>query len=136
MKEKTKKNQKKEITLRYPIKINGKTVSKLTYNFEKITIDDLQDAFAHANGTNDRFVEQDHGVALYLGFYAVIEENKEIDIEDLKRLKGYDLIQLTNLGTLFTIGWEGQTDDSSEETSEPTADASLSAPTKSEKEEQ
>lgn len=125
---------KGEIPLRNPIKINGKKVSKLTYDTEKISIDDVLDAYAHSK-ERTYAVEQDHGVSLYLGFYAVIKENKEIDIEDLKRLVGFDLIQLTNIGSLFSIGWVGPKADSSEETSEPTADDSQSAPTKSGKEE-
>lgn len=122
------------VTLRNPIKVDGNTLKELTYDFEKITIDDFMDASARSRDKDSRFVEDDKGMQLYLAFYAVNKENPGIAIEDLGRLNGFDLIQLANLGGLFTRGWEGQAEEPSEETSEPTAGASRSARMKSAKE--
>ena len=125
------------ITLRNPIKVDGKKVDSLSYDTEKITMDDYFEACDKAAGKGgspfegETFIEKDHKVHLYLGFYAVVEENKGITIEDMTRIKGFDLIQFTNIGTLFTLGLEGQKEETSEGTSEPTQEDSPSPRTKS-----
>lgn len=126
------------IILRNPIKINGKKVETLKYDTEKITSDDFFDACTRAGSgsanpfAGTTFIEKDHKTHLYLGFYAVVNANKDVTIEDMLRITGFDLIQFTNIGALFTVGLDRQPEETSEETSEPTAEDSQSAPTKSE----
>lgn len=121
------------IILRNPIKIDGKKVKEITYDTEKITIEDYLAAMEKGDKQSVT-AHTDKGAQLYLGFYAAIEENPKIDIGDLQRVTGYDLIQFSDIGFLFTVGREAPQDDQSEETSEPTPEDSQSAPTKSEKE--
>ncbi len=127
------------IVLRNPIKINGKKVEKLKYDTEKITPDDFFDSCTRATSgaglmSGTTFIERDHKTHLYFGMYSVVEENKEVTIEDMLRITGYDVIQLTNIGAFFTLGLERRPGETSDETSEHTAEDSQSAPTKSEKE--
>lgn len=121
------------IVLRNPIKINGKKVKEITFDTEKITLDDYMAAVEKGDKTNFS-VHSDKGAQLYFGFYAAIKENPSIDITDLQRVTGYDLMQFLDVGFLFTVGREDQMEEPSEETSETTQEDSAQAPQKSAKE--
>ncbi len=130
---------KGKVILRNPIKIDGKEVKELAYDAEKITMDDFFDACDKASKgiaspvSGNTFIEHDHKTHVYLGFYAVVKENDGIAIEDMERIRGFDIIQFTNIGTLFTLGLEGQKEETSEGTSEPTPEDSQSPRTRSAK---
>ena len=124
---------KGKITLRNPIKIDGKKVKEITYDTEKITIDDYLAAIERG-GRTGLSIETDYGAHLQLGFAAVVGANPDIAVEDLQRITGYDLIQFTDVGMLFTRGREDQMVKPSEETSEPTQDDTPSALMKSDEE--
>jgi hypothetical protein len=47
--------------------------------------------------------EADPGFQLYMGYAAIIADNRSYDIEDLKRAKGHDIIQIMNIGRNFTF---------------------------------
>ena len=49
-------------------------------------------------------MEQDGNLHLYLGMEAIIAVNPDIDIADLERIKGFDLVQITRIGRNFISG--------------------------------
>lgn len=136
MKEKTVKNV---YELRKPLMVNGEEVRKLEYDFDAITVDDYATADELAGvgrnpGNNIRMAEFDSKMGLYLFFVAVTAVNREIDISDLKRIKGYDLIQMASMGRNFMLqgSVEGSADDIFESVSGNTAEPTTKAPTTSE----
>ncbi len=101
-----------KIELRQPIMINGKEVKELTYDTAQITVRQFCEAETYsftAGGNKPKITthEFDHGLHIYLGMYAVIAVNPEIDITDLERIKGFDLIKLANIGRNFTLTGAG-----------------------------
>ncbi|MEE3480291.1 MAG: hypothetical protein VZQ81_09790, partial [Succiniclasticum sp.] len=59
---------------------------------------------------------------LYLGYEAIIAENPDIDITDLERIKGHDIMKVVAIGRNFTQASveeeeATETPDSTEETS-------------------
>ena len=118
-----------------PIMINNKQYTEFEYNPLKITASQFSEACAKASAmTKSRtvsftFKQTDTALHLYLGMMAVIAVNPEIDIADLERLEGYDVLELTDIGMLFTYRrWaEPSKENSSAELSENTADISTQA---------
>ena len=130
---------KKVYELRKPLTVNGKEVRKLEYDFDAISVDDYATADALANegrnpGSSIRMAEFDSKMGLYLFFVAVTAVNSEIDISDLKRIKGFDIIQMAGMGRNFSLS--GSDEDSAESilesASENTAEPITKAPTTSE----
>lgn len=124
-----------KIELRNPIKINEKEVKELTYDFNAITCDAFTAAFNEAgnrallaaqnNKPTGIIMEQDGNVHLYLGMHAIIAVNPEIDLMDLERIRGYDLVQITKIGRNFITGRVEESSDqnSYEEQSEATPES-------------
>lgn len=118
------------IELINPIKINGKSVKKLTYDTNEITPALFTEADAkkmRSSGTGGNLsgaVEIDYGAHMYMGFAAVIAINSEYTFEDLERVKGRDMMKLLEIGRGFIMGSEdspeGSSDEPSETTQEPT----------------
>lgn len=129
---------KKVYELRKPLTVNGKEVRKLEYDFDAITVDDYATADAMANeGRNPgniRMAEFDSKMGLALFFVAVTAVNSEIDISDLKRITGFDIIQMAGLGRNFSLSGsaEDSADDIFESASGNTAEPTTKAPTTSE----
>jgi hypothetical protein len=102
--------------------IDGKEVSSLTYDTEKITIESYLKALSHATqksgGITGVNIKLDAGAHLVLGMYAVIAENPQYDITDIERVSGSDIIQLVDVGMAFIIGREVSTTEPSEKQSE------------------
>lgn len=103
----------KKLKLINPIMVNGKEVKELTYDAEKITGEMfcLADAYAKSKCTEANTIslgsaELDNGLQVYLGYFAVIAVNPEIDIKDLERLRGYDVMRIMQIGRNFTRGVE------------------------------
>ncbi len=125
----------KTIELRHPILINNKEMKTLTYDFDAITCDDFTAAFNEAasraltsaqnNKPTASIMENDGNVQLYLGMHAVMAVNPEIDIMDMERIKGFDLIQLTRIGRNFISGRAEESSDQSnlDEQSEATPES-------------
>lgn len=117
------------LKLQNPIPINGKEVSELTYDTSKITPAqyceaEMMKTEATGRQPNMQPAEFDHSFHMYLGFMAVIAVNPEIDVRDLERLRGFDMIMMARIGQNFTlVGAGGSTandsDDSLEITQEP-----------------
>ncbi|MCM1040424.1 MAG: early nodulin 20 (N-20) [Ruminococcus sp.] len=105
---------KEIMRLRTPIEVNGKSVSTLEYDFEEITCElytmastyaDAKTLLSNQQGRPSATVmEQNVSFHMYLGMMAILTVNPEIDITDLERIKGSDLIMITMLGRNFTIG--------------------------------
>lgn len=103
------------LELSNPIMIDGKKVKKLNYNFDEITplhyVSAESGKHAMLRQTPEKMysgqVEFDNMMHLFLGYYAIIAqaevEGKSITIEDLLRIKGKDLIEVTKIGRNFII---------------------------------
>ena len=122
---------KGEIVLNNPITINGKKVKKLTYDANEITPAMFAEADARKmaasgskKGNLSGAVEIDYGLHLYLGFAAIIAANPEVDIADLERIKGTDVIQVMKIGRNFIISSAGSKENNSDEQSETTPELS------------
>ena len=105
---------KKSLNLTNPIKVNGETLDELEYDFNEITCELYTMASNYADAKTLRanqqgrpsasIMEQNVSLHMYLGMVAVIAIHPEIDITDLERVKGPDLIQLSIIGRNFTAG--------------------------------
>ncbi len=120
------------LKLKNPIEINGKKVKELSYDTDAITAVLFAEADARkmrasaAKGGNlSGAVELDYSMHLYLGFAAVTAVNPEIDMSDLERLKGADVMEVMKIGRNFIIKPdEDSQDDNSGEPSETTPEPS------------
>lgn len=124
---------KNTIKLDNPVQINGKSYDELTYDISDITAQAFAEADARKlsasgskNGNAAGAAELDYGLHLYLGFAAIIAINPEIDISDLERVRGYDVMKIMRIGRDFISGKseEPYTPDSSDAQSETTPEPS------------
>lgn len=105
---------KQKLELRQPIEINGKMVKELSYDFDEITCELYTQASCYADAKslqatqqgkpNAAIMEQNANLHMYLGMAAVTAVNKDIDVADLERLKGYDIVEVTRIGRNFISG--------------------------------
>lgn len=96
------------IELSTPIMINGKEVNKLTYDFNALDGEAYARADAYAANFATKtikgsFQEFNYGFQLYLGYELIIAANKDIDIEDLRRIKGLDIPKISRIGRDFLL---------------------------------
>lgn len=119
------------IQLTTPLKINGEDYTELTHDIGKITIEDLAEIERERNemlgpkaGTIFRVAQNDNLMHTLLGMHAIIKCNPKIDINDLKRLEGYDLCQLAMVGLRFFSKPAIQESNDSEKPQEDTQDNS------------
>lgn len=123
------------LVLDNPIKINNEMVSELSYDPNEITAEMFSIACAKSAAVDKnravtiKVKENDFSLHLYLGMMAVIAVNPDIDISDLERIKGFDILDLTNIGTFFILrkSAEPSAASNSEKQSESTADTSTAA---------
>ena len=100
---------KQTLILENPIKINGEEVKELTYDPQEITAEMYSIACARSAAIEKtrtftlKFKENDHALHLYLGMMAIIAVNPNIDVSDLERIKGFDVLSLSNIGAFFTL---------------------------------
>lgn len=121
------------LKLENPIVINGEEVKELSYDPQKITAEQFSIACAKSAALNKtqtltfKMKENDYSLHLYLGMMAIIAENPKVDVTDLERIHGFDVLSLTNIGTFFTLRKrvEISTENPSEEESGITADTSM-----------
>ena len=129
---------KNTLVLDNPIPINGKEVKKLTYDPQEITAEHFNIACAKSSALDKtksfsfKFKENDYSLHLYLGMMAIIAVNPDIDVTDLERIKGFDVLDLTNIGAFFTLRKQAAVSEesSSDEQSENTASTSTQVPEK------
>lgn len=132
---------KNTLVLDNPIQINGQTVKELTYDPQEITAEHFSIACAKSSSLEKtrtvslKLKENDHALHLYLGMMAVIAVNPGYDISDLERVKGFDVLSLSNIGAFFTLRKEVAVSEetSSGEHSENTANTSTQASENSDK---
>ena len=102
-----------KLTLQNPITINGKKVKTLTYD------------------TGD--CELDYSLHAYLAMMAIVAVNSDIDVSDLERISGPDVMELMRIGRNFTTARsaaqseESGSESSSETTLEPSTPQSASS---------
>lgn len=124
----------KKILLKRPVMINGKAVKELTYDANEITADMfcLADAYSKSKATEASTIsintaEFDNSLHIYIGFFAIIAVNPDVDITDLERVSGVDIIEIMKIGRNFTRGVveeeEEETEDSMQETSDMQSEA-------------
>lgn len=100
------------IKLLKPIKINNEEVKELSYDTGKITAGQFCQAEVkrfEAGGNKPVLTtyEFDHGLHLYLGMMAIVAENPRIDITDLERITGFDMVQIAKVGRNFILAGAG-----------------------------
>lgn len=97
------------LVLDNPILINNQEISELTYDATQITAEQFSIACAKSAALDKtrsitfKAKENDYALHLYLGMMAVIAVNPAYTVEDLERVKGFDVLDLTNIGTFFTM---------------------------------
>jgi hypothetical protein len=115
------------ITLSHPITINGKQVSELPYDIMEITNDQFDAAEAKAafcaikNGGSRAVAELDNLLHKYLGYAAITAANPKIDVSDLERIKGPDIMKVVRAGRNFLNASAGAVMVDSSETDESPA---------------
>ena len=125
----------KTLVLDTPIKINGNLVSELPYDGQKMTVDLYLSACARsaaatasggASAASMKIKEVDYILHFYLGCACVIACNNEIDFADLERVSGFDVLDLTNIGSFFIYrkAAEPSGENDSENSGETTPDTS------------
>ena len=98
-----------KITLQEPITINGKQITELTYDALEVTALQFSEACARSSAIDKnksfsfKMRENDYALHLYLGMMAIIAVNPDIDIADLERIKGFDVLAIADVGMLFTF---------------------------------
>lgn len=105
-----------KIILRQPIMINGQEVKELTYDTSEITAGMFCEAEAYkfaASGNKPILTTQefDSGLHLYLGMMAIIAVNPHIDVKDLERIKGFDMVRIAQVGRNFILMGAGAASD-------------------------
>ena len=124
---------KNTLVLENPIKINNEIVKELTYDPQEITAEQFSIACAKSSAMEKtktvtlKVKENDYSLHMYLGMMAVIAVNPHISVEDLERIKGFDILSLTNIGTFFTLRRQAEIseENNSEEPSETTPSTSM-----------
>lgn len=126
---------KNTFELNNSIKINGQDVKKLEYDFDEMTCELFTMASNYADAKTLRanqqgrpsaaIMEQNASLHMYIGMAAVVAVNPHIDVTDLERIKGFDLIRLTQLGRNFIAGRSAELSDQNnlEERSEVTPES-------------
>lgn len=99
-----------KIILQTPILINGIEVTELTYDAREITSLQYSEACAASGDMSKtkafafKMRQNDYALHMYLGFMAIIAVNPQIDIKDLERIKGLDILQIADIGFSFITG--------------------------------
>ena len=128
-----------KLTLQNPITINGKKVKTLTYDTDAITVGMFADAEArklratsNKGGGSAGACELDYSLHAYLAMMAIVAVNSDIDVSDLERISGPDVMELMRIGRNFTTARsaaqsEESGSESSSETLEPSTPQSASS---------
>lgn len=108
-----------EIELRHPLKVNGKDYKVLKCDMDAVTVDGFMRAEDQAKKGREgvaSVMEMDYTFHLYLGFEGIVAAMPEVDVSDLKRLRGVDVTHVMQAGRAFLTG--SADGDSEEETSD------------------
>ena len=127
---------KESIHLSKAIEINGKQYQNLTYDWDEITpgmfnrASALASAAIRTGNANMSIMELDSALHMYLGMMAIIAVNPEIDVQDLERVKGMDVVKIVRIGRNFISRSavedleENNSDEPSDGTPEPSSQVS------------
>lgn len=125
------------IKLRRPLLVNGRELTELSCDMDAIGPDEFIRAEALANakrnneGAPSSVAELDTGFHLYLGFMGVCAADPSVDVADLERIRGVDLVRIAGVGRFFALGADGgSTESDSDEPSESTATSTTAHPSK------
>lgn len=115
-----------QLKLKHPIKIAGKPVKELSYNFDELTAHDLMRAYDRAHEDDGMSIviaaEMDMKYQFACAVAAVIKANADYDIADIYRVQGTDVMAVTRLGRDFLYsGAEDGQEEESEKLSQPSA---------------
>lgn len=95
------------IKLRQPLKVNGRDLDELKLDFDAITPDAFisadRESKVKKNGAGSTMAETDYTFHLYLAFEAAVAADPAIDMSDLERIKGSDLLRLMSAGRFFYL---------------------------------
>lgn len=125
------------IRLSKPLLVNGKERTELKCDMDAITTEQFVKALAYSTakrgneGMAASVSEIDYGFHLYLAFAGCIAADQTVDISDLERITGIDIVKLMGIGRFFTLGVDGPSQVSSDEPSESTPTSTPAAHTKS-----
>ena len=115
------------IKLKTPLMVNGKQLTELPYDVDAIDATMYVRAESYSRKKDAEHVigieEFDYGFHLYLGFAAIMAADPSIDIADLERIKGRDLMEVARVGRFFT---SNASEDSPDEAPSESPDASSS----------
>lgn len=136
MKEEKKNPFKGKLTLKNPIKIDGKEVKEVTYDSNEIdgilfaTAESKRKTAAGMKNTSiTPAAEFDFGLHLYLGFAAIVAVNPSYDFSDVERIKGHDVVEVMAIGRNFMLASEQEQPQSdSGEPTEITPESTTPAP--------
>ena len=125
------------IELSKPLKVNGRELNELKLDMDAIDAEGFIRAEARSNakrsneGSVASMAEVDYGFHLYLAFEGAIAADGSIDIADLERIKGRDLVKLMQAGRFFALGADSDSlESSSDGQSETTPTRTPAARTK------
>lgn len=94
------------IKLRKPLLVNGKELGELPYDLEAVSVEQFirAEALAKTKTGGDfavSVVENDYSFHLELGFAAIMAADPSIDVADLDRISGRDLMEVMRVGRNF-----------------------------------
>lgn len=119
------------IKLNQSLKVNGKDYKELNYNSDDLGVAHISAAetektklLGKSAATNIKVAQADYLLHLMLGYQAIIICHPEIAVDDLKRIKGYDIQQIAMVGTSFFIPPAAQVQETSEKLQEPSQELS------------
>ncbi len=96
----------KTIALAHPITVNGKERSTINLDFEALTVDAFTRADSRSHGGEGNvltLMEANGTLHLNLAFEAAIAADQTLDITDLERVKGSDVMKFAAAGRFFTL---------------------------------
>ena len=126
------------IKLNKPLLVNGVKMTAVKCDMDAVTFDGFCRAEARANakrqaegGGAAALAEQDYAFHVYLAFEGCVAADASVDVADLERLTGRDLIKFMQVGRFFALGADGESaEGGSGEPSESTPTSTTSARTK------
>lgn len=118
------------IQLKRPVTIDGKQVKSIDLDFDALTNDQYIAAEGKAKAKRGVegtafSAELDYAFQLYLAYYAAIAADPKLDISDLERITGRDIVSFQREGRDFLLESEAEETVSPESSSD---DASAGTP--------
>lgn len=126
------------IKLDNPIKVSGKLLNELPFDYLEITNDLYLEAAVRSSrvgsAVNASMVRETNEALIFcFGKAAIIAVNPSISWEDLEQIKGLDLLRVSNIGRFFITGKQVSSQQNpSDEQSEAMPSTSTQASEKSE----